>query len=687
MSEWQHPKMFSDGQGNLFLNFGQYGQEIELACFSADGTTLLTVKEVGVASIWDIASHSPIGEIHPTSPLVGNADATSFGSDFKVFIESVALNNDGSLAILGLNDGTAGLYSTQSGDRLAWYYPPGTNPAETFNLVRSVAFSPDGSLALVGFLRRSVGVWNVLDHTLVKFLTGLYPDHVFNHPFVLETLTTSVAASRDNGYIFGGYSDLTATIWNLDNGEVVFDAHQHVEDIIDVWLGDKKVRWATTGGCLWEGFPGQAASQLLSSGETWLGAGFSPDGQSVVVRTANEANTRWSMIKRWSVNGKSEILGKEDVILSHSTPTITLGKTTPVSIFVNESNRCVITTPKNSVEVKCDEPITDFRLSPQEDILATYGQDNPIQLWRVPTGECLHVLHHRYTLSDVTFTADGHLLAAGSLGMGGPGAIWPIYVWNARSGALWCELRGHTHRVHALAFDPQGRWLASASFDRTVRLWQLDRETPGNSHEIWQLYYEDLEFDNLKVLSDGRMIVFRRDSLEVWQDQQKRLDIPAPHYYRAHWYITRNEKCILGTFRHQRIGVWDLETGQELPGYQSDIIRPEVVPSIYIIASSQIRSQPTAACNLWRNPWGNFIHVSTGMRGWVSPLALSEDGNFIVVPGTENAALIDLTDGQRLVATGPFTGKLRASRILPNQTLLLNSAGELFIIVVNVHNS
>ena len=188
MSQDQHPKMFSDNIGNLFLNFGEYGHEVELACFSADGTRLLTVKEVGIASIWDVASQTQVGEIHPTSPLVGREGASDFGSNFKVFIESVALNNDGSLALLGLNDGTVGIFSTHSGERIAKFYPPDTNPAIDWGVIRAVAFSPDGSLVLVGFLSRAVGVWNTLDHTLIKFLTSPYSDRLFSKPFAREII-------------------------------------------------------------------------------------------------------------------------------------------------------------------------------------------------------------------------------------------------------------------------------------------------------------------------------------------------------------------------------------------------------------------------------------------------------------------------------------------------------------------
>ncbi|KAL2493510.1 periodic tryptophan protein 2 [Abeliophyllum distichum] len=193
--------------------------------------------------------------------------------------------------------------------------------------------------------------------------------------------------------------------------------------------------------------------------------------------------------------------------------------------------------------------------SPDSQFLATGADDNKIKVWTVSSGFCFVTFsEHTNAVTALHFMASNHCLLSASLD--GTVRAWDlfryrnfrtfvtptpkqfvslasdqsgevicagtldsfeIFVWSMKTGRLLDVLSGHEGPVHGLMFSPTNAILASSSWDKTVRLWDLFEGRGGvekfdHTHDVLTVAWRCTQLKAVETLLGGRLTTDRRSA-------------------------------------------------------------------------------------------------------------------------------------------------------------------------------
>jgi WD40 repeat protein/serine/threonine protein kinase len=418
--------------------------------------------------------------------------------------------------------------------------------------VESVAFSPDGTRLASASRDGTVKLWSVTTGNTLQ----TYQGH--------GGLVAGVAFSPDGKRLASGGADRVIRLWDVTSGDQITALEGHTEEIRSVAFSppsrpgemllasaglDKTVR-------IWDLAGRRLVHTLRGHTDRVFGLAFSPDGKRVASASVDHT------IRIWDVSTGEEVMALK-------------GHTSWVSSV-------------------------DF--SPDGRRLASGSHDQTVKLWDVSSGgEGMLVITDGQVVHSVVYSPDGEALASGGEGQ-------QIRIRDAASGQRRWVLSGHTATVSSLAFSPQRQpgslLLASASLDKTVKLWDTVR-----GREIRTLNGPSAGLLSLAFSPDGTLLAAGSLDNAVW--------------------------------------VWDVASGQvlrTLQGHSAAVSGVAFSPDRQRLASAS--SDQTV--RVWEANSGRLLLDLTGHNTPVHAIAFSPDGTRLASGGDGTVKVWDASSGQPL---------------------------------------
>jgi serine/threonine protein kinase/WD40 repeat protein len=206
----------------------------------------------------------------------------------------------------------------------------------------------------------------------------------------------------------------------------------------------------------------------------WLDLAFSEDGQTLVTYLAGDDAhiTFWSIpecriLKNIPIPPEQKIIPYD--LRGNPTSLVVTRDLRRAAVACDNRLRVVdLTTGQECWRTNCESQFFNaIRFSPDGSILATISawDDPAVLFWDAASGTKLRSLEgHLTTALDLAFWQDGRILASAS-------ADWTIRLWDTATGQTRGVVRGAEAELSVLVLLPDQKTLASGSCDGTVRLW------------------------------------------------------------------------------------------------------------------------------------------------------------------------------------------------------------------------
>ena len=484
-------KLWDVASGDDIRRFDSLQNAGQLA-FSPDGTLLAVAHGAGQKVVLlevatgravqtftssccapDTVAFSPDGKT-----LAWGADSVYLGSvtngqvlrewpDDRGGVAAVAFSPDGNLLAAAYSDNAIVLYDPTDGREIQ------TLSGHTGRVTR-VAFSPDSRVLASASFDKTIKIWDVDTGQELRTLTG-HTDWV-----------TALAFSPDGTMLASGGNDCALRIWGPPDAVAAVSVPPPAPTPLPPTVRAKlktllesewahQVAWSPNGKLLAVDayhivlYDAQTLKQVhvIDSVQWPNSIAFSPDNTMLAAASHDG-------IKVWNTASWDElrsIPGTGDAQHVDWSPDGTL-----LAVSIQQAIKVIdFASGEERFTLNAGSYGSNLAFSPDGRSLFAQGNGG-LRRWNIATVQEMPLpsrLMKEGGNTTLAFSPDGQFLATAS-------SDKTIRLWKTEGWEYLHTLSGHTGDIQTLAFSPDGRWLASASSDLTVRLWDVLTGKPLN---------------------------------------------------------------------------------------------------------------------------------------------------------------------------------------------------------------
>lgn len=377
---------------------------------------------------------------------------------------SLAFSEDKKLFALGNNDGEARIWNFKNGESIDTI-----TVAETDGLIsiEAISFSPDNSCLAFVDSNNTVQLWNL--ESKQKIVELQYTDD-FRRPIISLDLE-----------IFATINQKQIILWDLNSGEQIkkLESEEFYRNIAFNKNGEKIIATLQDGTVqLWDI---KSETKIFSrTNKSYINAIIDP-GDRLIAIVNNTYNTKveiWNIHSEncISIDKNSEFYLSSDITFSPDGQILLVEEFCKDAKdgFIYSSDTISLWNVNTEKNIHRLTKITAHGLifSPDGNLIA--GESNYYDaavIFDFNSGEQLKIFreennYHNSEITCIAFSSDSKLLASASYDL-------TIRLWNIETGKQIKLIEGHTSTIFNISFIDRDRTLVSVSADRTIKFWKI----------------------------------------------------------------------------------------------------------------------------------------------------------------------------------------------------------------------